>query len=177
MDNLNIEFLEAYKRLERLCNDIYETEKGVTSYIDNMKEIPSAESRFVVNWQNDLNVLMNLRRTRNLLTHEEGTMNRQMCDAADVRWLNDFKERILKQDDPISRLHLYRRRISEVRPVNRVVKPALQPKTTEKNDSFKTDVTKKKAFSLLNFLMIVFSVVAILAAALLIIALILLTFG
>lgn len=177
MDNLNIEFLEAYKRLEKLCKEIYESEKGVTSYIDNMKETPSDESRFVANWQNDLNMLMDLRCTRNLLTHEEGTMNRCMCDADDIQWLNDFTARILKQDDPISRLSLQRRRLSDEEFDNYWLKPVPQFESKGESYSFETDVKQKNSSSMLRFLAIAFSVFSIFVALLLVTILMLVLFG
>lgn len=110
MDDLNVEFLESYKRLEKLCKDIYESEKGVTSYIENMNEFLSFESRSITGWDDDLRKLKELRKIRNRLSHEEGTMHCGLCHEDDIEWLDNFKSRILKQDDPISRLEFYRRR-------------------------------------------------------------------
>ena len=41
MSQINDEFMEAYKRIDKFCKDAFGTEKGVTSYIDEMRENPN----------------------------------------------------------------------------------------------------------------------------------------
>ena len=31
-------FMESYKRLDKICKEMYEVDKGVTAYIDDMEE-------------------------------------------------------------------------------------------------------------------------------------------
>ena len=106
MEVLNIEFLEEYKRLDRLCKDAYGAEKGVSTYIDQMKAIGYSGQQ---EWNAVLRKLIELRHIRNQLTHEVGTMDYVMCSAEDVEWLSDFHHRIMTQTDPLS---LYRRHTS-----------------------------------------------------------------
>jgi len=99
---LNNLFLEEYKKLDKLCREMYSSEKGVTAYIDDMKSILSYESRNIPNWDVDLKKLIELRHIRNQLSHEVGTFNSAMCSQADIYWLRDFYNRIMSQDDPLS---------------------------------------------------------------------------
>lgn len=39
MTNLNNDFMESYKHLDKICKEIFNSEKGVTTYIDTMKEV------------------------------------------------------------------------------------------------------------------------------------------
>ena len=102
MGYMNYRFLETYKLLDKLCRDIYQGDKGVTAYIDDMKATPQHESRAIVGWHADLCKLIALRHLRNQLTHECGTLEQDMCSESDIDWLNDFYDRILHQTDPLA---------------------------------------------------------------------------
>ena len=104
MNNINLDLLEEFKRLEKLCNDIYSTKNGVTSYIDDMKNTSEYESINIYNWDNDLKRLIELRHIRNKLAHDTDTFNIEMCTDSDIRWIADFHNRILNQTDPLSML-------------------------------------------------------------------------
>lgn len=43
MTQLNDEFMEAYKQLDKICKEMYENEKGVTTYIDEMENQRNGE--------------------------------------------------------------------------------------------------------------------------------------
>ena len=43
MTNLNNDFMESYKHLDKICKEIFNSEKGVTTYIDTMKEVNSSD--------------------------------------------------------------------------------------------------------------------------------------
>ena len=73
MTQINDEFMEAYKHLDKICREIFSAEKGVTTYIDEMREI-SDGSRFVSSWNNVLNRLIQLRKIRNDYAHEVGNL-------------------------------------------------------------------------------------------------------
>lgn len=101
---MNEIFLEEYKRLDKLCREIYQSEKGITSYIDDMKSVSAHKSIYVPNWNPDLKNLIKLRHIRNQLTHEVGTLNVSMCTQSDIDWLKEFYNRILNTKDPLSLL-------------------------------------------------------------------------
>ncbi len=104
MRNTNDQFLEEYKHLDKICREMYRTEKGVTAYIDDMKRVPPYETRAIINWDTDLRQLVRLRHMRNRLTHECGTLDQEMCTQSEIEWIQDFYGRILLQSDPIALL-------------------------------------------------------------------------
>lgn len=118
MSNLNNAFLEEFKRLDKLCREMYDTEKGVTSYIDDMKLTPEYKSRYIPDWNNDLRKLKSLRHIRNQLSHEVGTLDMDMCEQDDIVWLRDFYKRILNGTDPLSILHTKTQHINNIKNTN-----------------------------------------------------------
>ena len=97
-------FLDAYKRLEKLCGEILNDDHGISAYIDEMKSIPGAF--YVSGWRDDLEQLKHYRWVRNQIAHEPGCTEENMCDASDTQWLIDFYARIMNQTDPLA---LYRK--------------------------------------------------------------------
>ena len=55
-----MEFTNSYKRLEKLCNEIYDSYHGISAYIDDMAKLTSA-SFYVFNWNDDLKQLKHYR--------------------------------------------------------------------------------------------------------------------
>lgn len=104
-------FLDSYKHLEKLCNEILNNifsisgKSGVSSYIDEMENITQG-SRFVNSWDRDLKQLKHYRWVRNQITHEPDCTEQDVCKPGDIKWLDDFYSRIINQTDPIS---LYRK--------------------------------------------------------------------
>lgn len=99
---LNNEFIEEYKRLDRLCRGIYNSDKGITNYIDDMRSSSGLGAGGVVGWNDDFQNLKRLRHIRNSLTHDVGTMESPMCTKGDIEWLRTFFERIRTGDDPLA---------------------------------------------------------------------------
>ena len=100
-------FLYAYKRLERLCSDVMNDRKGISAYIDEMKNTPRG-SFYVKNWDKDLDLLKHYREVRNEIAHNPVCDESNMCKAEDVFWIEDFYSRIINQSDPLT---LYRKSI------------------------------------------------------------------
>jgi hypothetical protein len=107
MNNLNFIFLEEYKQLDKLCSELYDGQPGVTSYINEMKNVNWNDARDIPNWKSDLNELKRLRHTRNHLAHTEGAFDENLCTNEDVNWVKNFRNRILKQTDPLAMLRKY----------------------------------------------------------------------
>ena len=112
MNNLNLIFLEEYKQLDKLCGELYDCQPGVTSYINEMKNVNWNDARDIPNWKSDLNELKRLRHIRNHLAHTEGAFDEKLCTNEDVNWIKDFRNRILKQTDPLSLLGKYPKRFT-----------------------------------------------------------------
>lgn len=102
MRKVNQDFFEEYKRLDKLCGEIYYVSCGITSYIDNMKNEAWYGNQYILNWEKDLKNLIRLRHTRNYLAHTEGAFDEKVCTQEDIEWLQNFYKRILSQSDPIS---------------------------------------------------------------------------
>lgn len=97
-------FLDSYKRLERLCGDIYNREKPISAYINAMLERPLGSS-IIQGWDDDLKKLKRYRHIRNRIVHEPGCTESNMCNECDVKWIDNFILRVIDQNDPLA---LYR---------------------------------------------------------------------
>ncbi|MBE5868480.1 MAG: hypothetical protein E7293_05905 [Lachnospiraceae bacterium] len=98
-------FIDSYKRLEKLCSEIYDDNHGVSSYIDEMISNPVG-SRYVLGWDEDLKQLKHYRWVRNQIVHEPGCIEENMCKPEDTQWLINFHSRIMSARDPLA---LYRK--------------------------------------------------------------------
>lgn len=94
-------FLEEYKRLDKICSDMYSEQHGVSVYIENLQRT----GRF----KDDYYKLKHLRWLRNQLVHD---LNPQHATEADVSDVRVFYERIMKGTDPLAMLEKSRRKSS-----------------------------------------------------------------
>ena len=117
-----MEFINSYKQLEKLCNEIYGDNHGISSYIDDMSKLTSA-SRYVSSWDNDLKQLKHYRWIRNQIVHEPNCTEENMCEYEDAKWLDNFHSRIMSGTDPLA---LYRKIRS-----SQVAQKPKQAKSTE----------------------------------------------
>lgn len=111
MENINYIFFEEFKRLDKLCRDIYKSSHGVTDYIDDMKSVAWNHSRYIPNWNESLRQLITLRHIRNQLAHTEGAFYEILCTQQDINWLKDFYALILTQSDPMAQVYQIRNHI------------------------------------------------------------------
>ena len=95
-------FNESYKRLEKLCNEIYGDNHGISRYIEEMKNTPSG-SRYVGEWDEDLKQLKHYRWVRNQIAHEPDCTEENMCELSDTQWLDDFHARLMSSNDPLTK--------------------------------------------------------------------------
>lgn len=98
-------FIDSYKRLEKLCSEMYGDPHGLSTYIDEMAGKPNG-SYYVSGWNEDLKQLKHYRWVRNQIVHEPGCTEENMCEPGDVQWLDNFYSRIMSTDDPLA---LYRK--------------------------------------------------------------------
>lgn len=92
-------FFDAYKRLDKLCKEIY-GDGGVSSYIDDMYSKDDKQARHVRFWFEYRKQLVEMRRKRNILAHED--VSNQVSEPEDVTWLEDFRQNIMARRDPIA---------------------------------------------------------------------------
>lgn len=98
-------FIDSYKRLEKLCSEIYNDNHGVSSYIEEMINSPIG-ARYVPGWDEDLKQLKHYRRVRNQIVHDPGCTEENMCEYGDAQWLDNFRSRMMAANDPLA---LYRK--------------------------------------------------------------------
>ena len=113
MHNLNYIFFEEFKRLDKLCGEIYNSRHGVTDYIDDMKSVPKHRCQYIPNWKNDMEQLMHLRHIRNYLAHTSGAFQEELCTQKDIDLVIDFYNRILTQTDPMALLYKKEQKCTE----------------------------------------------------------------
>lgn len=94
-------FINSYKTLEKLCNDIYGNIHGISSYINEMTDRPRGS--YIVNgWDDDLKRLKHYRWIRNQIAHDPVCTEENMCESKDSEWLARFYSRIMEQTDPLA---------------------------------------------------------------------------
>lgn len=94
-------FMESYKRLDNLCKDLYRSDRGISSYISDMEQ-HTAAARWIPGWEEAYRTLKHYRHIRNQIAHETDMDEQALCTAADVRWIEGFRERLLNRTDPLA---------------------------------------------------------------------------
>ena len=98
----NMALVEAFGKLEQLCNQIYGGKHGVTDYIDDMTNRSGPHSP---HWGTALHRLTEVRYKRNKLSHGEVSFKTSYATEQDVQFLLAFYQLILRRADPIAQLH------------------------------------------------------------------------
>ena len=89
MRELNIEFQEQYKRLDKLCRDMYSSSEGVSAYIQDMENTSYKERQAVDNWDAVYKKLKHARWMRNQLAHDI-SIDTDFCDVSDIEFIKRF---------------------------------------------------------------------------------------
>ena len=100
MNKINMSFFNAYLELDKACANLLEVSRGgVSAYINKLAEFRFAPERSEV-----LPKLIQYRKLRNIIAHEEGAfVELDEITKADIKWLNHFTYLVNKKRDPISR--------------------------------------------------------------------------
>lgn len=101
MRELNIEFQERYKRLDKLCKEMYSSDEGISSYIQDMDGTPYNEQKAVYNWDIIYKQLKHYRWMRNQLAHDI-PIDSDFCEQSDIDWIENFYESIFNGTDPLA---------------------------------------------------------------------------
>lgn len=99
---LDNQFFEEYKRVDRICADMYSARQGVSEYIADMERRSASETSGIITWDRDYKQLKHLRWIRNRIAHENDTF--QICSISDIQDIQNFYNRILSGKDPIAML-------------------------------------------------------------------------
>ena len=111
------EFFEEYKRLDRLCGDMYGCRNGVSAYLEAMERKSAQGQRYVGCWDSDYRMLKRVRWVRNQIAHDSGVY--QLSEPSDLAFIQDFYNRIFAGEDALTRL----------RKANERVQSRTQPRT------------------------------------------------
>lgn len=100
MQNSDNEFFEAYKKLEKLCSEIYNCANGVSKYIEEMKKAEISGKYKISDWETFYKNLKHSRYIRNKIAHESGDI--LYSTKADVEDVCNIYNSILNQKDPLA---------------------------------------------------------------------------
>lgn len=73
-----MKFIDSYKRLEQLCNDMFNDKHGISIYIDKMINTSNG-CYYVDSWNEDLKQLKHYRWVRNKIVHEPDYTEEDLC--------------------------------------------------------------------------------------------------
>lgn len=123
-------FIQAYKRLEKLCGEVLDDERKIGAYIDEMKNLPQG-GYLVQGWDDDFKKLKHYRWVRNQIAHDPDCTEENMCDSNDTQWILAFYARIMNQTDPLT---LYRKATqSQQKPLAHHVEPQYHQQRHDNN--------------------------------------------
>lgn len=95
-------FLEAFKQLEQLCDQIYQEIHGVSLYITDMENTSFQIAQNIPSWSDDYHKLKRCRHIRNQLTHDVLTSPDPLSTADDLTFVQNFRQRIIDRKDPLA---------------------------------------------------------------------------
>lgn len=99
MTKLEIEFFDEFKSVDNICKDMFQTQQGVTEYINQMEDNDLLGSRSVSNWNEKYKMLKHLRWLRNQIAHDSGAPELEENDLVE---LQHFHTQLLNQKDPLA---------------------------------------------------------------------------
>ena len=106
-ENTNIIFFDEYKKLDKLCSEMYgKNSGGVTCYLNDMMAVPVMQRNRIPEWNQTYDRLRELRHIRNQMAHGESSFEDYPCSEEDVLWLFEFRSKIMHISDPLA---VYRR--------------------------------------------------------------------
>ena len=106
MRDLNIDFMDLYKRTDRFIKDAYSSSEGVSEYIRLMEAGFNRGNANILGWKSDYDNLKRIRWIRNQLAHEV-SYDSDICLLSDYEWLEDFYNRLFSATDPRGRLRKF----------------------------------------------------------------------
>ena len=115
MTKVEIEFLEEYKRLDRLCQDMLSTLQGVSEYINRMELLFEQGEEFVDEWTINYKMLKHLRWLRNMIVH---CVEETECSLKEIEMITNFYHQILIQQDPLALLYKINQKIYKNKTTN-----------------------------------------------------------
>ncbi|MDE6471513.1 MAG: hypothetical protein K2L52_00600 [Clostridia bacterium] len=97
----NVEFIEQYKRLDKLCKETLNSYEGVSSYISEMEATPFEATVNISEWDMTYKQIKHFRWMRNQLVHEI-SLDENLSTNEDIMNIKNLHELIVKAQDPLS---------------------------------------------------------------------------
>lgn len=101
MRELNIESQEQYKRIDKLCREMYSSKEGVSTYIQDMENTFYDVRCGVNDWDKVYKELKHVRWMRNQLAHDV-SIDTDFCEQSDIEWVKWFYNCIIECNDPLA---------------------------------------------------------------------------
>ena len=95
------EFLDLYIRTNKFCEDMFRSQNGISTYLEEMERVSSSRSYLVDDWNADYRMLKRLRWLRNQIAHEGFSE----CNEDDYMMLEQFQQRLYNRQDPLALLY------------------------------------------------------------------------
>ena len=149
MRDLNIDFMDLYKRVDKFIRDAYSSSDGVSEYIRKMELNRFKGQRYVSTWAKDYDMLKHIRWIRNQLSHEVG-YDSDICEENDYDYLNAFHQRLFSSDDPLAvmtrqeQAEIQCRSVEEKRRQAEVRRRQQMQEESQRKEVEKNPITKKK---------------------------------
>ena len=154
------DFLDAFKHLEKICNETYGGQHGVTQYIDEMESRSPYAARKVFGWNQDLSGLRRVRHIRNAMVHDSSDFDMDYT-MEDVQFLENFYDRVMNRQDPLA---LLRQQNEAARAKNRAIsEPTISFKTVTDSSPVIRKAEDEKEWGTGKFVAIFLATVAIIA--------------
>ena len=159
-------FLDEYKRLDRICADMYSCRNGVSEYLTQMEQTTDRDQNLIASWDSDYRTLKRLRWLRNCITHDTASTE---CSENDLENLLSFHNRILNRQDPLSVIY----KIKQMTPTHqqyqnkRFQEAGYQPTKSQRAYQQQPDSQKKMAEKPALILLWIVPIIAVLSALLL----------
>ena len=103
MRELNVKFMDKYKRLDNLLKQRYDSKDGVTEYINQMENRWNDGVNKVSNFEYIYKRLKHVRWLRNQLAHEVD-FETNIVEHSDLNFVNDFYDSVINLSDALSLL-------------------------------------------------------------------------
>ena len=142
----NYELIEKFGSLEKICKHSYGDKHAVTAYIDDMAKNNDLGEVYVCGWSDFLQGLKDVRHKRNQLSHGDVPFASDYAQEDDLKFIDNFHELILTQNDPLTILRKeHERHLKEAEKKIKEQKANKEKqKATERQHSKKANQTKEK---------------------------------
>ena len=135
------EFFEEYKRLDKLCSEMYSCQNGISEYIAQMENKAYQGQYRIHSWDSDYKMLKHVRWVRNQIAHDSGTY--QISEPEDLTFVRDYYNRIFSGQDSLTLLRkaidaeTERRRQQKKQQTDQVTTPTIPHSYTPPKKNFR----------------------------------------